>query len=97
MRAVVPLVLATFLLAQTGCSSYSENHRHGLMYGGGALTLMGAIIAADGAYCDDSGNGGDCESGDDRRNLVSGLIMAGVGLGLFGVAYFTHPKAQPAP
>jgi hypothetical protein len=91
MRPVVPLVLAAFLVAQTGCSHYSENHRHGAMYGGGALAFMGSLIAADGAYCD---AGTDCTTDDDQKNLVSGLIMVGAGLTIFGIAYFIHPKPE---
>jgi hypothetical protein len=83
------LLLAVVLVA--GCGGYSQNHRRGLMAAGGAAVLVGAVMAVDGAYCDESAGGaGDCR-GDE---LPTGLAVLAAGLVLGGVAWWIQPPAE---
>jgi hypothetical protein len=67
----------------------------GLMSGGGAAAFIGGIIAVDGAYCDESTSGMECNDGNDRRDLIAGSILMVAGLTLFGLAYYFKP-VKPA-
>jgi hypothetical protein len=97
-RPLALLVTAALLLAQTGCSHYSANHRRGLMTAGGAAVFIGAIIAADGAYCDDAGGAaGECGDVSDQNSLVQGTALLAAGVALFLGAYFVKPTPPAAP
>ena len=78
-------------LATAACGGYTENHRRGLLFVGGATVFIGTIIAADGAYCDDStSRAGDCE-GDDA-DLAAGVGTLLVGAAILTAALLIHPK-----
>jgi hypothetical protein len=95
------LVAAALLVAQSGCSHYSENHRRGLLFTSGAAIFIGSVIAADGAYCSKEAAAGECEDGSDRQSLIDGGALFAAGLAVFLAAYFIKPKppatAAPAP
>jgi len=87
------LVIAITVTTQAGCGGFSENHRRGLIAIGAAATLTGAIVTADGAYCDDStSRAGDCN--DDHRDLTIGLITLAAGAGLLAAGLLLPHQAE---
>ena len=78
-------------LSLAACGGYTQNHQRGLIFVGGATAFIGAIITADGAYCDESTTrAGDCE-GDDA-DLVAGVGTMLVGAGLLTLGLLLQPK-----
>lgn len=96
MRRFLPLLLAGLLLF-AGCSSYSRNQRAGALFLGGSATFIGAVIAADGAYCDSAAASGECSDGNDNNDLISGVSLMAAGLVVFGLAYYFKPEPASKP
>jgi hypothetical protein len=95
-RSVLSVALVTALLAaQPACNTLSKNNHMGIQYVGGAAAIIGVIMLADSASCDErSGGEKACnESGDE---VVYGAGMLGLGVGLILASRYLLKPASAA-
>ena len=96
MRALVASALVAALVAQAGCAGgLSENHRRGLVLLAGASVIIGGVMVADGASCENIGtHDAGCEGDDATLYQGLGLVIGGVAVG--ALAYLL-PHASSTP
>jgi len=95
-RVVSPFIAAVLVLAIVlgGCGGYSENHRRGLVFGGGAAVFIGGIVALDGLSCSGSvgGDNGTSDCDEDKGDLIRGGALLGAGLVIAAIGLLVKPK-----
>ncbi len=85
-RAVLSAALAITLLTSTACSTMSRNNHRGVRYLGGAAAIVGLVMVADGARCDENDDAMlSCEG--ENSELLWGGVMLGGGLAAIAATY----------